>query len=824
VAFSVVGILLARPAQARKPAVAFFYGKPVPVAELRHFDWVVVQPENLDAQGLAELKRARVEVFAYLSMGEAAAHEIEASSIVGSNPGWNSVIVNPASPSWRERVLARADALAERGYRGLFLDTLDSYAAALPGPEARRAAALAMSRLVAALHERHPQLQLFFNRGFEILDEVGRLATALAAESLYFGWDAVRKQYVEVPEADRKWLTAQLRGVKERYGIPVVVIDYVPTARRETARMAARRIDALGFTPWVSNQSLDALGVGSVEVIPRRVLLLYDGAETPSLQQSPIHRLAALPIEYLGFAADYLDVRRGLPPEPLAGRYAGIVTWFTDDELPDALGYPQWLVRQLDAGIRLVMLGRPGFSVTGSFLARLGLGAVVPRRPLRFAERDRVIGFETEPQLRSRALLAWHDTSGGASVHLRLEDADGQPIDAVLTAAWGGFALEPYVVDVGYEGRIRWIVDPFSFLEGALGVGSAPALDLTTENGAPLLVVVADAAASPEGPDAASGTRAILDEVLSAPVAATVTRPADEATPSNRGRKFESPVSAIFALSNVEAADPAVMALSGGNPQFADEPSLAQLSPSGIPSDAGFLVYPPGWNRSGASSWWEAKRFDVEHLVALLERAQTPRRLKALGFYFQLGIATRPAALRSLKDGVRWALNRGALPLWASEYAERVLDFQSASLALTLDGTWQFRGLEHLRTVRLPRSAGWPDLERSRGVAAITDEGEFRYVSFGDDDEPTLVLSDEPPSRPYIAWANATLERWSEDGGDIALRLRGHGPVRFIVDAERSCTLSAHGREVHPTRVAGRDTFSLAQRDTGDARLECGEG
>ena len=32
-----------------KPSVAFFYGKQVPVAELSQFDWVVVQPENLDA-------------------------------------------------------------------------------------------------------------------------------------------------------------------------------------------------------------------------------------------------------------------------------------------------------------------------------------------------------------------------------------------------------------------------------------------------------------------------------------------------------------------------------------------------------------------------------------------------------------------------------------------------------------------------------------------------------------------------------------------------------------------------------------------------------
>jgi hypothetical protein len=44
---------LPAPAEGRtaRPSVAF-YGKPVPVAELRHFDWAAVQPEHLDDAGL----------------------------------------------------------------------------------------------------------------------------------------------------------------------------------------------------------------------------------------------------------------------------------------------------------------------------------------------------------------------------------------------------------------------------------------------------------------------------------------------------------------------------------------------------------------------------------------------------------------------------------------------------------------------------------------------------------------------------------------------------------------------------------------------------
>jgi hypothetical protein len=107
------------------PSVAFFYGKPVPVAELGRFDWVVVEPDHLDARGLDELQRGGVRVFAYLSLGEAAPDAVDPGWLLGRNAPWGSVVVDPRAGGWRTRVLARVDALHARGYRGLFLDTLN---------------------------------------------------------------------------------------------------------------------------------------------------------------------------------------------------------------------------------------------------------------------------------------------------------------------------------------------------------------------------------------------------------------------------------------------------------------------------------------------------------------------------------------------------------------------------------------------------------------------------------------------------------------------------------------------------------------------------
>src|SRR5262245_21131563 len=261
----VVGAFLGSLAFARtNPSVAFFYGKPVPVAELGRFDWVVVEPDHLAPRGLEQLHRAGASVFAYLSLGETAPDGIDAASILGRNAPWGSVIVDPRAASWRTQILGRVGALAARGFDGLFLDTLDSYAMVLRG-DARGTAAAAMAGLIRDISERHPAMKLFFNRGFELLGEVGSRASAVAAESLMFGWDPAGKRYVDVPAADRAWLTDKLHDVERRFGIPVVVIDYLPESRREDARAAAQRIQAMGFVPWIATPALDTLGVGTIQ-------------------------------------------------------------------------------------------------------------------------------------------------------------------------------------------------------------------------------------------------------------------------------------------------------------------------------------------------------------------------------------------------------------------------------------------------------------------------------------------------------------------------------------------------------------------------------
>ena len=288
---------------------------------------MVVEPGNValpvSRPGLAPASEPgrlgwHTQLFAYVSVGELHPTRDYFSRLppawrVGANTAWGSIVVDQAQPDWPAWFVENAVApLWKAGYRGFFLDTLDSFNIVAKTDAERARQIDGLARTVRAIKAAYPEARLIFNRGFEILPQVQALADAVAAESLFRGWNAAGNSYQDVSEGDRQWLLGQLNVIKDQYRKPVIAIDYVAPGQRELARDTARRIAALGFTPWVANPALDLVGIGSIEVMPRKVLMLYDAlpvdnrASPVNLTFEPAHRFLAMPINYLGYTVEYL--------------------------------------------------------------------------------------------------------------------------------------------------------------------------------------------------------------------------------------------------------------------------------------------------------------------------------------------------------------------------------------------------------------------------------------------------------------------------------------------------------------------------------------
>ena len=351
---------------ARAPTFAFYYGANPPVAELSSFDAVAVEPTSgFDPR---QTQTPNTAWFAYVSVGEVLASadyfkDIPKDWLVASNSAWNSAVVNQTAPGWPQFYVGHVIApLWDKGYRGFFLDTLDSYQLYAKTDADRASAQAGLVAVVKAIKHRYPRARLIFNRGFEILPQVHEQVYAVAFESLFQGWNQADKRYAEVPQADRDWLMAQVKMVNG-YGLPAIAIDYCALGDRGCARATATKIKALGVIPYITDPLLSTVGLGSIEAMPRSVLVLQDGLPAAGPEASAGLRAAnglltlSAALGYLGYRTEFADMAQPLPDDVSRDRYAGIVVRMNSDApRPDALR--AWITHATDAGVPIAMLDR----------------------------------------------------------------------------------------------------------------------------------------------------------------------------------------------------------------------------------------------------------------------------------------------------------------------------------------------------------------------------------------------------------------------------------------------------------------------------------
>ena len=345
---------------ARK-STAVYYGPNLPTDVLSQYSRIIVEADNVKKHELDELRANGGDVFAYLSVGEVSPTrkwfgEIKQSWVLGDNRVWDSKVMDLQSRGWQKFMMESiVDPLWEAGYRGLFLDTMDSFKLFAKNERQEREQIQALVSLLQAVHKRYPEMRFIANRGFEVLPSIGHLLEAVAAESLFASWDNGLKVYRETKRADQNWLLDQLKQVQAKLPVDIIIIDYVEPEKRTKAEKVAKRISNEGFIPWISIPALDMVGVGDFQPKLKTYLLLTDSKtdghrplETNKYKQLQ-RKLAAN-----GLKLKTHDIQSGMPLGHLIGRYLGIITAQPFDEQFSI--YKNWLRRQQQEGISIHVL------------------------------------------------------------------------------------------------------------------------------------------------------------------------------------------------------------------------------------------------------------------------------------------------------------------------------------------------------------------------------------------------------------------------------------------------------------------------------------
>jgi hypothetical protein len=507
------------------PSVALFYANNPPLDELHAFNVTVVDPDNANINAQS-YRRKNSELFAYASVGEVRSDKpyfskIPKAWLIGDNKNWKSQIIDQSASGWAnffsDNVIAP---LWAKGYRGFFLDTLDSYQLVSKTPEARARQEAGLIATIREIKKRWPDAKLIFNRGFEILPTVHDAVWMVAAESLYQSWDAKNNQYTTVNDADRNWLLNQFKIIKTNYHLPVLVIDYVAPNQRALARKTAERIRTADFIPYVTDAALDMLGVGAVEVVPRKVIVIYDPRDTIGLQYSDAVRLLGMPLAYLGLVPEYYPITKPLPNDVLVGRYAGIVTWLNNDNAGGG-DYATWLIQQKNQGLPIAVMSSFGFGSDPAQFAQLGLKYSTDAIPkdLNINHIDSMMGFEAPIKIQSDLPSLTLEETGKPLV--QMTSADHANYTPAAITSWGGYVLSPYLVmsaPLAGKSIERWYINPLTFLTQALKIDTnVPVPDVTTEMGRRILMAHIDGdgfVSKAERPGYPFAGQVLLDDVL----------------------------------------------------------------------------------------------------------------------------------------------------------------------------------------------------------------------------------------------------------------------------------------------------------------------
>lgn len=888
-------------------SIAFYYGHTLPANELQAFDIAVVMPnKSIDPK---QYNSKNSELFAYVNTGEtdneAPYLSLPKQCIIGRNKAWKANIVDQRESACRSYYLHNIiKPLWSSGYKGIFLDTLDSYQLTLKSKQQQAAYVNGLVKLIQQIKQHFPQIKIILNRGFELLPQIHGDVYAVAAESLFRGWNQASKKYVAVSQNDRTWLMNKFKEAR-KYGLPAISIDYLPlSATKQQQRNLAKKISALGVIPWVTDNDLQSLGMGNTEVIPRKILVFYDSKSSESLMTSSSQTYAAMPMNYMGYVFIFRNVHDFYPSnQALKGKYAGILVWLESNYLEQHSKFQNWLSRQVKQHIPLVLMGGIRADLLASFKKTLGINinaAASSPTKVHITKQTKMIGYEIKPN--PSPYVFTPITVKDSNVQLQVTGNNKLKSDVVAITPWGGYAENPFItVDLPNE-QTRWVINPFEFFRKAFRLPLMPVPDVTTENGRRLMLVHVDGDGFVSKGEWYKG--GFAGEILLKQILEKYKIPTDisiiQAELAKGGlyaqysTQLEEIARAIYQLPWVEIAshsyshpykwqelasmadksaaknkdyympvknytfniqaeitgsmnyinknlapagkrcqvflwtgdcDPANSAvtltykdglrnMNGGDTTitYANN-SLTNIAALGLYKGKYFQIYAPNQNENIYTNLWTGPFYGYRKAVETFKMTDKPIRYKPIDIYYHFYSATKKASLAALRYVYDWALKQHVFNIYASEYVDKVLDFNRLVLARQ-GSNWLIRNSGALRELRLPQNM-YPDLQKSSNIIGFRKINNSNYIHLGPQTSTMLTTQSKPLQAPYLADANAKIIKYQRiDDNKIFFALSGHLPIQLGFANMDGYSLTCNGKNVSGGPVNARVTLYALGKGT----------
>ncbi len=235
--------------------------------------------------------------------------------------------------------------------------------------------------------------------------------------------------------------------------------------------------------------------------LQRTVIALYDGQRAGSARMSNVHRMAAMPLNWLGLVVRFHNIRDGLPAVWDDPDVRGVVTFSMQPGVPDPAAYVEWAEKLVAAGRKLVVLGELGptedlkgkpaaHDLVARFVALLGLVHDGDWSPVAYDARivradPAMVGFERAYGDILPPFELYEPLNAATQSYLVIGRMDlDRPSHLIATNPNGGYAASGFThFRDPAQNFTQWYLNPFAFFEAAFGLGDEPRPDTTTLGG-----------------------------------------------------------------------------------------------------------------------------------------------------------------------------------------------------------------------------------------------------------------------------------------------------------------------------------------------------
>lgn len=237
-------------------------------------------------------------------------------------------------------------------------------------------------------------------------------------------------------------------------------------------------------------------------------------------------------------------------------------------------------------------------------------------------------------------------------------------------------------------------------------------------------------------------------------------------------------------------------------------------------------LQPRSWKvgRQGVVMLQDAGLRQSEEVIAAMHRGGLGRWTEPAQVSLRFQDVVRSQDLQQVERILDWCSSQPFHAVSAGQYARLVRDAAETRIFQTAPGRWILVNQGSARTVRLPASAGVPDLAQCRGVAGFIRNGGQIYIHTLGLRRTELVMRAEP-QRDYLRLASATADvRYLEAAGSRAsFQVLHTRPVELCFDGMMPgtiCQMLTNGQPDYlMADTEGRIEFSVPSQATIQLRI-----